>query len=450
VTIGLVTLSGIAAFGLSASPAFAASPNITATCPTGGSCTVRGSGFTPSGQVLIQTTAGSSLVSSYSVTASDPVEVCQNLLKPVCHEVGGGIFGTVLPTDYGLPCGATAAGTVRATDVSTSLSVTDPVTLMSACAMPTTTSLFLASTVDTGGTAGVNPARVNSGSTPVTAGTVTVTVNGATFCTYTAGATSGCTLANLPAGTDQVRASYSGNASPWFAPSSATASVTVLPVDASVPQNSLNWAGYVDTSDTYTSVSGSWTVPTASCGNLWTGGDVASSSATWVGIDGNSNSDSTVEQIGTDSNCVLYTGEYHAWWEMAPDAANVIDIIGHPVHPGDHMTANVTSTGKPGSFSLTITDTTENWSYNTTASISGAVGGSAEWITEQPSDFGLPLTNFGSVTFTQARATGSNGVATPIWDHPNSVDTMTGGVTKAAASSLSNDGTQFTISWLHN
>ena len=68
---------------------------------------------------------------------------------------------------------------------------------------------------------------------------------------------------------------------------------------------------------------------------------------------------------------------------------------------------------------------------------------------EQPSDGGLPLSNFGSVTFTQANATGSNGSATPIWDHPDLAVDMTTSTHKATVSPPSNDGTQFTITWLH-
>lgn len=444
-TVLFAGLSGIAVFGWNASSAFAAAPTITVSCPSGGNCNVQGSGFTPGGQVLVQSSAGSTVVSSYYVVASDSTEIC-SLLKPVCHVIGGGNFTTVLPADSSLPCGATAAGTVRVTDTSSGFSVTNPVTLIAACSIPTTTSLSLPSTVDTGWAGSINPARVSAGSTAVTSGTVTITVNGTTFCTYNAGAASGCTVANLPVGTDTVQAFYSGSAVPWYAPSSTTATVAVLAVSPSVASSSANWAGFVDSSDTYSAVSGSWTVPMASCGSF-PFGDAASSSATWVGIDGNTNN--TVEQIGTDSNCVAWTGEYHAWWEMAPGAPVVIDIFSHPVHPGDSMTASVVSTGSPGTFTLALSDATQHWTYSTTQSLASAVGGSAEWITEQPSAGGIPLTNFGSVTFTQARATGSNGLSTPIWDHANLAVSMVGATTKAAPSSLSSDGSQFSISWLH-
>jgi hypothetical protein len=336
---------------------------------------------------------------------------------------------------------------VRVTDLLTGLAASDPATLVGACPIPTSTSLSIPDTVDTGWTTSLNPAQVTVGGSSVLYGTVTITINGITFCSYPAGVPTGCTLAHLPVGTDQVKAAYSGSAVPWYAPSSATTTVRVLPVFTSMSSTSTNWAGYVDTGDTYTSVSGSWTVPTSNCGTF-PFGDAGSASATWVGIDGNTTN--TVEQIGTDSACIGWAGHYWAWWEMAPNGPTLIDMISHPVNSGDRMTANVTSTGTPGSYNLTITDATRGWTYTTTQSIAGAVGGSAEWITEQPSDGGFPFTNFGSVTFTQAQATGSNGISTPIWDHPNLAVNMTSGTTtKAVAFPLSNDGTQFTTTWLH-
>lgn len=319
--------------------------------------------------------------------------------------------------------------------------------------LPTTTRLLLPANVDTGWTAAANPARVTAADA-VTDGTITITVNGVSFCSYSVGVQTGCTLANLPVGTDQVQASYSG--SPTHAPSSASATVTVLPVDSSVSEDMGNWAGYAATGDTFTTVSASWTVPTANCGTLLNKGDSLSSSATWVGIDGDGSN--SVEQIGTDSNCIpIDSGEYQAWWEMYPGGPTFITIPGTPIYrvgPGDVMSASVKATSTPGTYTLSIEDYNQGWTFATTKASPGAPGASAECIEEQPSlDFGLPpanLTNFGSVTFSQCMATGSNGIATPIWDHPNNALTMTdGATTKASVSPLSNDGTQFTVTWQH-
>src|SRR5215472_3488086 len=62
---------------------------------------------------------------------------------------------------------------------------------------------------------------------------------------------------------------------------------------------SSNWSGYAVTGakGSVSDVTGSWIVPTMDCSTTPTG-----YSAMWVGIDGYSSN--TVEQIGTESDCV--------------------------------------------------------------------------------------------------------------------------------------------------
>ena len=76
---------------------------------------------------------------------------------------------------------------------------------------------------------------------------------------------------------------------------------------------STNWSGYAGTTGTYTSVSASWTQPKGTC----TSGDQYA--AFWVGLDGYSSS--TVEQTGSEVDCVGRTAEYYAWYEMYPGAS---------------------------------------------------------------------------------------------------------------------------------
>jgi hypothetical protein len=442
-----VGASSLGAVGLLASPALAASLQVTITCTAANSCTATGTGFTPGGQVLEQASSSSGVFSSSYLTASSPTRMCvSGGLKPICFSAPGGHFTAPLPTDYGLVCDATAAGTVSYTDVTSHAVVTKPVTYVGPCPQPTTTTLSIPLTIDAGWASSTRPAIVTAGSTLVLSGTVTITINGTAFCSYAPETGPGCTLVNLPAGTDHVQAAYSGSAEPRYDPSSASATVTVLPVHSSVTVNAGSWAGYVATGDTFTSVSGSWIVPTANCGfPTW------SYSSTWVGLDGFG--DNPIEQIGTDSNCILGTGD-HAWWEMYPGGGTIIGDLGltddDPVYPGDLMSASVTATGTPGTYTLTIEDQTQEWTYTTTQSNPGANGVSAEWIEEQPSG-GVQLTNFGSVTFSQCRDTGSEGTALPIWDHPNLALTMAdGSTTKASVSPVSEDGTQFTVTFLHS
>src|ERR1017187_146731 len=60
-------------------------------------------------------------------------------------------------------------------------------------------------------------------------------------------------------------------------------------------------------------------------------------SAIWVGIDGNS--DSTVEQIGTEQDWTSGSPVYYAWFDMYPAVGYMITTF--PVQPGDEISAEV-------------------------------------------------------------------------------------------------------------
>jgi len=162
---------------------------------------------------------------------------------------------------------------------------------------------------------------------------------------------------------------------------------------------STNWSGYAATSGTYTSVSASWTQPAGTCSR----GDQYA--AFWVGLDGYSSS--TVEQTGSEVDCVGRTAEYYAWYEMYPGPS---ENYSNRVRAGDHFNATVTFTGG-STYSLFIQDTTQGWSHTTTASLAGAARSSAEVIVEAPcctaSGGILPLTDFGTVSITGSTANGS-------------------------------------------
>ena len=116
----------------------------------------------------------------------------------------------------------------------------------------------------------------------------------------------------------------------------------------SVPRRqSTNWSGYAGTTGTYTSVSASWTQPTGTCSR----GDQYA--AFWVGLDGYSSS--TVEQTGSEVDCVGRTAEYYAWYEMYPGPSKNYT---NTVRAGDVFNATVTYLSGD-QFSLFIQDTTE-------------------------------------------------------------------------------------------
>lgn len=230
--------------------------------------------------------------------------------------------------------------------------------------------------------------------------------------------------------------------------------------------DSLNWAGYaVETnlinpqSGAVSDVKGQWLVPAVNCtqsstlstprhGKSTAKGTTAYSS-TWVGIDGYS--DGTVEQIGTEQDCISGQPYYYAWYEMYPQMPVKLSM---PIKSGDIISAEVQfSTGF--ALSLTESDPAGTNSFTTNAS-NNAQRSSAEWIVEAPSSGRvLPLANFGTVQFKNATATlnGATGVIdNPAWQNdPLTMVTKTGTI-KASPSPLSDNtlGSSFGVTWSHN
>jgi len=174
---------------------------------------------------------------------------------------------------------------------------------------------------------------------------------------------------------------------------------------------SSNWSGYAAMSSISSpadgfvdSVTGNWVIPTLTPNSSQT-----TYAATWVGIDGFS--DATVEQIGTEQDCVNGVQENYAWIELYPGPSRMVSLT---VNTGDSFTASVVYEGG-SSFTLSITDLTTGQSYSRTRS-ANAQRQSAEWVVEAPSSTEgvLPLANFGTVNFTDAQFTDNNGTTYAI------------------------------------
>jgi hypothetical protein len=159
-----------------------------------------------------------------------------------------------------------------------------------------------------------------------------------------------------------------------------------------------NWSGYAATGSggQFTSVSANWVQPAGHCG----AGDQYA--AFWVGLDGYTSG--TVEQIGSEVDCAGRTASYYGWWEMYPGAAAQFTNL---VRPGDHFSSSVTYRGS-NVFRLRLTDSTQGWTQTLSEILAGASRSSAEVIAEAPCCTArggiLPLTNFGTVSFTSAKA----------------------------------------------
>jgi peptidase A4-like protein len=215
----------------------------------------------------------------------------------------------------------------------------------------------------------------------------------------------------------------------------ASSSVRHGPNHKITNSTSTNWSGYAVTGSRFTSVSAAWTEPTVSCSGT-------AYSSFWVGLDGDTSN--TVEQTGTDADCSGSTPQYYAWYEMYPKFP--VNLSG-TVRPGDKMTASVTTNGS-GSFTLTISDTTQGWTNNTTARLKSAKLASAEVIAEAPSSSGgvLPLANFGSVGFSNAKANGA--LLTSSTPNIDPITMQSGSTVKAQPGNISSGS--FSVTWKHS
>jgi Peptidase A4 family len=158
----------------------------------------------------------------------------------------------------------------------------------------------------------------------------------------------------------------------------------IVAIDAS---QSSNWSGYnqgaAAVHHKFNSVSGTWVVPTAT---QHTAGEQEFSS-TWIGIGGGcvnsscSVTDGTLIQEGTEQDVAADgTPSYDAWWELIP--APEVKIQGFAVHPGDVISASITSAAQNiWTFKMTNTTTGQAFTKRTPYNSSHLT---AEWITETP------------------------------------------------------------------
>ena len=184
--------------------------------------------------------------------------------------------------------------------------------------------------------------------------------------------------------------------------------------EASAPRDrSDNWSGLRRGGNVFKTIRASWVQPGAQC---FGARRVDTSSSFWVGLGGELESSYKLEQTGTEADCLSNgTPEYFAWYEVWPQQNVAIDF---PIFPGDRISASVRLGAE--SVTFTLDDLTRREHFLRSFRISRPDGTSAEWIAEAPSyevngqhriD---PLTDFGSVRFTDASATSTGGHTGPI------------------------------------
>jgi hypothetical protein len=198
-----------------------------------------------------------------------------------------------------------------------------------------------------------------------------------------------------------------------------------------------NWSGYAVSNGSYTSVSGTWTVPQFSADGP------AGVDAAWVGIGGVRSRD--LIQAGTQQT-VSGGGrtEYQAWIEMLPRASRAVPLR---VHAGDSVTVSLTEQS-PDQWLIEFVNNSTGQTYQTTQQYASSHS-SAEWVEEAPSGNRggiLPLDNFGTIQFT-AGYTLKDGQTVNISAAGGRAITMIGNNNQALAvpSALGDDGASFSV-----
>jgi hypothetical protein len=172
---------------------------------------------------------------------------------------------------------------------------------------------------------------------------------------------------------------------------------------------SSNWAGYAVSKPgvKFRRVAATWVVPTAAC----SAAGRRRYSAAWLGLGGYHTTSTALEQIGTEADCTAKgTPSYSGWYELVPDDPVDIDLT---MRQGDTMSASVTVSGH--TVRLYLANRTRSTVFSKQLTADRIDITSAEWIVEAPSAcYGdrcetLPLANFGSTSFANAKATSATG-----------------------------------------
>ena len=235
---------------------------------------------------------------------------------------------------------------------------------------------------------------------------------------------------------------------------------------------SSNWSGYAltgvgstatvaSTSMSFSDVTGTWTQPAATC----TPGQ-STSAAIWVGLGGYTVGSNSLEQTGTSADCNgAGKATYYAWYELVPAASVTLKL---KIFPGDKTTSTVLINGTD--VLVQVKNRTRHTFFSKHLQMATPDLSSAEWIAEAPSECTVtgfcrtvPLTNFGSVTFSKIAALGNGQGGTlsgPGWEPTpiqlvprarrvfGDVNASASSTAGASPTNLAADGSAFTVNWL--
>ena len=127
-----------------------------------------------------------------------------------------------------------------------------------------------------------------------------------------------------------------------FTRANVTDDILNRPDTVQATEYSTNWAGAALVGSGYTSIKGTFTVPTVSVPSGGSSGTAYSASA-WVGLDGYT-CESAILQTGLDFTVQNGRVSYDAWYEWYP--ASAIDFSGISFSAGNTVALTITATSK--------------------------------------------------------------------------------------------------------
>jgi hypothetical protein len=221
---------------------------------------------------------------------------------------------------------------------------------------------------------------------------------------------------------------------------------------AAKPSQSSNWAGYAIRGAHpirhFRRVTGTWVQPAVTC----TPGE-RTYAAFWVGLGGFSTKAQALEQTGTEADCDLKgRAHYTAWYEIVPRGTVTVKLT---IAPGDGIKASVSVARKR--VTMIVRDLTTGKHVKSVRYASNVDTSSAEWIVEAPSECSgnsnncssLPLSDFGSITFSNAGARLRNHhrgtIASGLWSAKPIV--LRGLTVTATPTPIGPAGDSFAVTW---
>jgi hypothetical protein len=228
------------------------------------------------------------------------------------------------------------------------------------------------------------------------------------------GTSTGCALASgvvsfTAPGTCVIDANQPGDATYSAAPQvqqSFTVSGTTPPSCPAPPSesDSANWSGYYATCGPYTSVMGTFTVP-----SLVAPITTNSYATEWVGIDG-AGQNMDLIQAGVDEYQGCGSFCVSPWWEILPaESTTITDVT---VEAGDEVTVSIDQVSGT-TWNITLTDEKNLQAFSNEFVYTGPAT-SAEWIVEDPAGYPsgydhtlYPFADYTTTTFSNLGFTGT-------------------------------------------